>query len=132
MGKVTGFMEIAREERQYLPVDRRLKDFGEFTVNLSDAQLAAQGARCMDCGIPYCHTAYGCPLANLIPDWNDLVYRGEWRAALRPRPAIRRDKPSRSSPESSSPAGSRRRCGSRECRSPCTARPAPPTARRSS
>lgn len=81
MGKVTGFMEIAREERQYLPVDRRLKDFGEFTVNLSDAQLAAQGARCMDCGIPYCHTAYGCPLANLIPDWNDLVYRGEWRAA---------------------------------------------------
>jgi len=81
MGKVTGFMEIAREDRQYLPVDRRLKGFREFTVNLSDEALAAQGARCMDCGIPYCHTAYGCPLANLIPDWNDLVYRGEWRAA---------------------------------------------------
>jgi len=81
MGKITGFMEIAREDRRYLPVNRRLKGFGEFTVNLSDAQLAAQGARCMDCGIPYCHTAYGCPLANLIPDWNDLVYRGEWQAA---------------------------------------------------
>jgi len=81
MGKVTGFMEIARQDRRYLPVERRLKNAGEFTVDLSDAQLAAQGARCMDCGIPYCHTAFGCPLANLIPDWNDLVYRGEWRAA---------------------------------------------------
>lgn len=81
MGKVTGFLEIAREDRAYLPVARRLKNSAEFTVSLSDAQLAAQGARCMDCGIPYCHTAFGCPLANLIPDWNDLVYRGEWRAA---------------------------------------------------
>jgi len=81
MGKVTGFMEIARADRGYLPVDRRLKGFDEFTVKLGDAELKAQGARCMDCGIPYCHTAFGCPLANLIPDWNDLVYRGEWQAA---------------------------------------------------
>ena len=81
MGKVTGFMEIARTEREYLPVRRRIKGFDEFVVGLSDDALAAQGARCMDCGIPYCHSDAGCPLSNLIPDWNDLVYRGDWEAA---------------------------------------------------
>ena len=79
MGKVTGFMEIPREERAYLPVQRRVKGFDEFVVNLSEWQLAEQGARCMDCGIPYCHT--GCPVNNIIPDWNDLVYRGDWKTA---------------------------------------------------
>ena len=81
MGKVTGFMEIARTERAYLPVGRRLKGYDEFVVALSDDELARQGARCMDCGIPYCHSDAGCPLGNLIPDWNDLVYRGQWEEA---------------------------------------------------
>ena len=79
MGKTTGFLEIPREERAYLPVADRVRDFGEFTVALTEPKLAAQGARCMDCGIPYCHA--GCPVHNIIPDWNDLVYRGDWRAA---------------------------------------------------
>ena len=79
MGKVTGFLEISREERAYLPVHQRVKDFDEFSVDLSEQQLARQGARCMDCGIPYCHT--GCPVNNIIPDWNDLVYRGDWKSA---------------------------------------------------
>ena len=79
MGKTTGFIEIPREERAYLPVHRRIKDFDEFVIDLSTQQLAEQGARCMDCGIPYCHT--GCPVNNLIPDWNDLVYRDDWEAA---------------------------------------------------
>lgn len=79
MGKVTGFLEIPREERAYRPVDERVKNFGEFVVELSEQQLAEQGARCMDCGIPYCHT--GCPVNNLIPDWNDLVYRADWQSA---------------------------------------------------
>ncbi len=79
MGKVTGFMEIPRRERAYLPVQQRVKVFDEFVVDLSEQQLAEQGARCMDCGIPYCHT--GCPVNNIIPDWNDLVYRGDWKTA---------------------------------------------------
>ena len=79
MGKTTGFIEIPRAERAYLPVHRRIKDFDEFVIDLNEQQLAEQGARCMDCGIPYCHT--GCPVNNIIPDWNDLVYRGDWKAA---------------------------------------------------
>ncbi|HZK66632.1 MAG TPA: NAD(P)-binding protein, partial [Chloroflexota bacterium] len=89
MGKPTGFMEIARE----LPADRepleRIKDWREFHNQFPDEKLQAQGARCMDCGIPFCHTgmllngmASGCPINNLIPEWNDLVYRGMWRQAL--------------------------------------------------
>ncbi len=80
MGKPTGFLELRREERDYLPVADRLKNYHEFVVPLSDDHVQAQGARCMDCGIPFCHT--GCPVNNQIPDWNDLVYEGHWREAL--------------------------------------------------
>lgn len=79
MGKPTGFMEIKRKERHNLPVEQRVTNFLEFTINLADQELRDQGARCMDCGIPYCHT--GCPVNNLIPDWNDLVYNDDWKAA---------------------------------------------------
>jgi glutamate synthase (NADPH) small chain len=80
MGKPTGFMEIARQDRQYrLPADR-IRNYQEFVIPLSDAELSKQGARCMDCGVPYCHN--GCPVNNIIPDWNDLVYRGAWQEAL--------------------------------------------------
>ena len=89
MGKPTGFMEYNRE----LPADRepleRLKDWNEFHLHLPEDHLRTQGARCMDCGIPFCHTgmlvsgmACGCPINNLIPEWNDLVYRGLWKQAL--------------------------------------------------
>ena len=79
MGKPTGFMEFERRERQYLPVDDRTRHFREFVLDLSEEELRDQGARCMDCGIPYCQT--GCPVNNIIPDWNDLVYRGDWKQA---------------------------------------------------
>src|SRR5690606_18177477 len=79
MGKPTGFMEFARHDRAYAPVEQRLKHYQEFVVPLSDGELGKQGARCMDCGIPFCHQ--GCPVNNIIPDWNDLVYRGDWRRA---------------------------------------------------
>jgi glutamate synthase (NADPH) small chain len=89
MGKPTGFLEFARE----LPVDRspldRVRDWGEFHQHFPVQRLQEQGARCMDCGVPFCHTgrivgglAMGCPINNLIPEWNDLVYRGRWQAAL--------------------------------------------------
>ena len=80
MGKVTGFKEIARRESSYAPVAERIRHFREFIIPLPEDELRRQGARCMDCGIPYCHN--GCPVNNLIPDWNDLVYEGQWRAAL--------------------------------------------------
>jgi len=79
MGKPTGFLEIERQDRQYRPVDERLKHWGEFVEPLGDAGTQKQAARCMDCGVPYCHT--GCPVNNQIPDWNDLVYRGDWQRA---------------------------------------------------
>ncbi len=82
MGKVTGFLEIPRRDRDYEPVSERVKHFHEFVHQPSDADLALQGARCMDCGIPFCHGPTGCPVHNIIPDWNDLVYRGRWREAL--------------------------------------------------
>ena len=80
MGKPTGFLEIPRRDRGYAPIDDRIKHWGEFTAILGDSEVSRQGARCMDCGIPYCHE--GCPVNNIIPDWNDLVYRQEWREAL--------------------------------------------------
>ena len=80
MGKVTGFMEYTRRDRPYEPVDQRVKSWQEFIVPLDDDELALQGARCMDCGIPFCHQ--GCPVNNIIPEWNDLVYHGDWRNAL--------------------------------------------------
>jgi glutamate synthase (NADPH/NADH) small chain len=80
MGKVTGFKEIDRIDRTYSPISDRIKHYKEFIIPLSDSEIKDQSARCMDCGIPYCHN--GCPVNNLIPDWNDLVYEGNWRAAL--------------------------------------------------
>src|SRR5512141_1172107 len=89
MGKPTGFLEYLRE----LPLDRpaldRIRDWNEFHLQMDEGKLRQQGARCMDCGIPFCHTgtllngmASGCPVHNLIPEWNDLVYRGLWKEAL--------------------------------------------------
>ncbi len=80
MGKPTGFMEYQRLSEAQLPVAERLKDYSEFVLHLSDEDAKIQGARCMDCGIPFCSS--GCPVNNIIPDWNDLVYRQEWRLAL--------------------------------------------------
>ena len=80
MGKPTGFMEADRQERRYAPVAERVKNYDEFIVPMSGDDLSRQGGRCMDCGIPFCHT--GCPVNNLIPDWNDMVYTGDWRRAL--------------------------------------------------
>lgn len=80
MGKATGFLEYKRENEAYLPVEERVKAFKEFTLPLDEKKLSNQGARCMDCGIPFCHS--GCPLGNLIPDFNDLVYQGRWKQAL--------------------------------------------------
>ncbi|MAQ75275.1 MAG: glutamate synthase [Aquimarina sp.] len=79
MGKTTGFLEFEREIEQYQPVENRIKGYKEFTIPLSEDKLKNQGARCMDCGIPFCHS--GCPLGNLIPDFNDAVYKGKWQKA---------------------------------------------------
>ena len=80
MGKVTGFLEIGRTDRSYEKVAERTKTWREFVKPLPDKDLQGQGARCMDCGIPFCHT--GCPVNNLIPDWNHLVFKGQWKEAL--------------------------------------------------
>ncbi|CAN5277914.1 glutamate synthase subunit beta [soil metagenome] len=80
MGKVTGFMEFQRQEEAYLPVPSRVKNYKEFVLRLQDSDAKIQGARCMDCGIPFCNT--GCPVNNIIPDWNDLVYHGNYKEAL--------------------------------------------------
>jgi len=80
MGKPTGFMEFDRLAEANLPVADRLKNYKEFVLHLTDDQAKVQGARCMDCGIPFCTS--GCPINNIIPDWNDLVYRGDWQNAL--------------------------------------------------
>ncbi len=81
MGKVTGFLEIERRDRRYQPAADRVRNYREFVIPLSEEGTREQAARCMDCGIPFCHT--GCPVNNQIPDWNDLVYRGNWQEALR-------------------------------------------------
>lgn len=80
MGKPTGFMEISRQDRKYALAADRIQHYREFVIPLSDIEASKQGARCMDCGIPYCHQ--GCPINNIIPDWNDLVYEGDWEQAL--------------------------------------------------
>ncbi|WP_079434405.1 glutamate synthase subunit beta [Zoogloea sp. LCSB751] len=80
MGKPTGFLEYQRLSEAYAPVEQRLKHYKEFVAHLSDEDAAKQGARCMDCGIPFCNN--GCPVNNIIPDWNDLVYRGNWKEAI--------------------------------------------------
>ena len=81
MGKVTGFIEIERQDRTYKPAADRVRNFREFLIPLEDRDVERQAARCMDCGIPYCHN--GCPVNNQIPDWNDLVYRKDWEEASR-------------------------------------------------
>jgi glutamate synthase (NADPH/NADH) small chain len=83
MGKVTGFLEIEREEPRYEPASDRIRHFGEFTIPLTEGRVTDQAARCMDCGIPFCHGDTGCPVHNQIPDWNDLVYNGDWEEAAR-------------------------------------------------
>jgi glutamate synthase (NADPH/NADH) small chain len=80
MGKPTGFKEFKRVSEGYAPVEQRLKHYQEFVAHLTDAEAAQQGARCMDCGIPFCNN--GCPVNNIIPDWNDLVYRSDWKQAI--------------------------------------------------
>ena len=85
MGKITGFLELDREDRGYTPVAERAKHWREFVVPLAAEKLKAQAGRCMDCGIPYCHN--GCPVNNQIPDWNDLVYRERLAAGAR-KPAF--------------------------------------------
>ena len=81
MGKITGFLELDRQDRGYAPVEERVRHYREFVTPLPEKDVKAQASRCMDCGIPYCHN--GCPVNNQIPDWNDLVYRGHWQEALR-------------------------------------------------
>jgi glutamate synthase (NADPH/NADH) small chain len=81
VGKVTGFLEIDRRDRKYAPAADRVRNWHEFVIPLGDEATRDQAARCMNCGIPFCHT--GCPVNNQIPDWNDLVYHGDWRRALR-------------------------------------------------
>ena len=80
MGKTTGFIEIERHDRSYEKVAERIHHYREFLIPMSPEEASAQGARCMDCGIPYCHQ--GCPVNNIIPEWNDMAYRGNWREGL--------------------------------------------------
>ena len=85
MGKVTGFLELDRQDRKYRPASDRVRNFKEFFIELPEQTLQAQASRCMDCGIPFCHDVKGlkgCPVNNQIPDWNDLVYKGEWENAI--------------------------------------------------
>src|ERR1700691_2018348 len=80
MGDLRGFLKYPRQTSGKQPVGERLAHFNEFLKPLPVEELKRQGARCMDCGVPFCHT--GCPLGNIIPDWNDLVFRDQWRTAL--------------------------------------------------
>ena len=80
MGKVTGFLEFDRVEESYVGVSDRVRNYDEFVITLTDAEAKQQGARCMDCGTPFCNN--GCPVNNVIPDFNDLVYRGDLRNAI--------------------------------------------------
>src|SRR5690348_4099573 len=80
MGKITGFLEFHRKKLPTRPVDERVRDWNEVYLPVPEPFMREQGARCMDCSIPFCHQ--GCPLGNLIPDWNDLVYRNQWRTAI--------------------------------------------------
>ena len=79
MGKITGFLEIERQDRVSEKPEARIHSYKEFVLPLPAPEVSKQAARCMDCGIPFCHQ--GCPVNNLIPDWNNLVYRDQWRTA---------------------------------------------------
>src|SRR3954462_7937435 len=90
MGKVTGFLEFERNDRDYRPVEERIRNYKEFVLPLPEKDIREQAARCMNCGVPYCHGTNtitnqptGCPVNNQIPDWNDLVYSGNWDDAAR-------------------------------------------------
>jgi glutamate synthase (NADPH/NADH) small chain len=83
MGKITGFKEFERKNFSLAPVAERIKHYKEFIIPLDEAELNNQAARCMDCGVPFCHSNYGCPVANIIPRFNDLIYRERWEAAFR-------------------------------------------------
>ena len=82
MGAIKGFMEFDRETPPERPIDERLKDWREVYDGFPEQKFRDQGARCMDCGVPFCQSDTGCPLGNMIPDWNDLVYRDEWEEAV--------------------------------------------------
>mgnify|MGYP003659983067 FL=1 len=82
MGKITGFKEIDRKVEPYRAAELRLNDYDELYSEHDDKHLADQGSRCMDCGVPFCQSATGCPVDNLIPEWNDLVYKGRWHDAI--------------------------------------------------
>ena len=84
MGKPTGFKEFQRETEPYRDALERLVDFKEIYTGHQEPLLTVQGARCMDCGVPFCQSEDGCPVYNLIPEWNDLVYKGRWKDALGP------------------------------------------------
>ena len=81
MGKITGFLDYSRELPSRRPVTQRVNDWFEIYADFHEPKLRDQASRCMDCGVPFCHT--GCPVNNLIPDWNDLVYKGRWQEAVR-------------------------------------------------
>jgi glutamate synthase (NADPH) small chain len=83
MGKVTGFLEFDRQEQKYQLAGDRIRHFREFTLPLDEKDVGRQAARCMDCGVPYCHSGTGCPVNNQIPDWNDLIYQQNWEEASR-------------------------------------------------
>ncbi|MFW6229347.1 MAG: glutamate synthase, partial [Alkalispirochaeta sp.] len=78
MGKPTGFMDFPRQKAAWIDPADRVTNFDEFRRELDDAEREKQGARCMDCGVPFCQSSFGCPVDNLIPEWNDLIYHGRW------------------------------------------------------
>ena len=83
MGKVTGFLELDRQVESYREVGTRINDYDEIFSGVHNLDLLQeQGSRCMDCGVPFCQSTTGCPIDNLIPEWNDLVYNNEWQEAL--------------------------------------------------
>ena len=82
MADPEGFLKYRRQEPEHRPVHLRVRDWGEMYEPMEPSQLRAQASRCMDCGVPFCNSLSGCPLGNLIPDWNDLVYRDRWRDAI--------------------------------------------------
>ena len=82
MGKPTGFLEISRQSAPTREVEARLKDYKEIFTNPPVEHLTSQASRCMDCGVPFCQSEPGCPVDNLVPEWNDLVYQGRWQEAL--------------------------------------------------
>src|SRR2546423_9688071 len=88
MGKITGFIELQRIKEATEPTARRVTHYREFILTLADDEASRQGARCMDCGIPFCQT--GCPVNNIIPDWNDLTYRRQWRGPPRDPPPTKK------------------------------------------